>query len=118
MLAVLALLSLAQPARAIERPVILAERAAAAGDWAAMRASVRDSALPGTFTEEILAVYQRAWAVPGAMRSMMNWYRAALLAPDSGFIDPIVQPPVLILWGEQDQFLEATMARRSLDYCR
>ena len=96
----------------------LAERAVAAGDWAAMRESLCGSSQPGTFTEEVLAIYQKAWAVPGAMRSMMSWYRAALLAPDAGYHDPVVQPPVLILWGARDQFLEAGMAARSLDYCQ
>ena len=96
----------------------LAERVVAANDWARFRESVRSSARPGIFTDEILAVYQKAWAVPGAMRSMMSWYRAALLSPDSGYDDPLVSSPTLILWGEEDQFLEAVMARRSLDYCR
>ncbi|MCB0020534.1 MAG: alpha/beta hydrolase [Anaerolineales bacterium] len=96
----------------------LAERAAAANDWALFRESVRSSAQPGTFTDEILSVYQKAWSVPGALRSMMSWYRAAFLSPEGGFADPLVSPPTLILWGEQDQFLEAAMARRSLDFCR
>lgn len=71
---------------------------------------------PGTFTDEDLEKYIEAWSKPDAMRSMINWYRAAFQHPDFRG-DVQVKVPTLILWGEKDAFLEAKMAKESMDYC-
>ena len=36
------------------------------------------SGKPGTFTPADLAEYKKAWAQPGALTAMINWYRAVL----------------------------------------
>lgn len=70
----------------------------------------------GTFSDEDLEKYIEAWSKPNAMRSMINWYRAAFQHPD--FSSEVqVKVPTLILWGEKDAFLEAKMARESVAYC-
>jgi pimeloyl-ACP methyl ester carboxylesterase len=77
---------------------------------------LRRTSRPGTFSDEELKKYAEAWARPDAMRSMINWYRAAFRHPDLRR-DVQVHVPTLILWGEKDAFLEARMARESADYC-
>lgn len=71
---------------------------------------------PGTFSDEDLEHYIEAWSKPNAMRSMINWYRAAFQHPDIGG-EARVKVPTLILWGEKDAFLESKMARESVEYC-
>lgn len=70
----------------------------------------------GTFEDAELAKYVEAWSKPGAMASMINWYRAAFRYPELGD-DVHVYVPTLILWGEKDAFLEARMAQQSTEYC-
>lgn len=95
--------------------------------------SLLASSRPGTFSPEDLEAYRRAWAEPGSLRAMLQWYRAAFR---SGFTAPRPQPglkptsqgpqgsspgkvsvPVLILWGEEDRFLAREMAAESLAFC-
>ncbi|GAA4409836.1 epoxide hydrolase EphM [Nibrella viscosa] len=72
---------------------------------------------PGTFRRDDLKQYKQAWGQPNAFRSMINWYRAAVRKPPTERIKPTIQVPTLILWGKQDRFLMAEMARQSLAYC-
>lgn len=74
------------------------------------------SSRPGTFSPEDLAQYRAAWARPGAVTSMINWYRA-LFRYRVKFPDRTVRVPTRILWGERDAFLEEEMAHESLRYC-
>jgi pimeloyl-ACP methyl ester carboxylesterase len=80
------------------------------------------SGKPGTFTAEDLAYYRQAWAQPGALTAMINWYRAAIRSgfggstgdtPNSGSITA----PTLLLWGKQDVALGSEMAQPSIDLC-
>ncbi|MGY2047113.1 alpha/beta fold hydrolase [Methylobacterium sp. JK268] len=86
-----------------------------AGDFAPLRRALVSSSRPGTFDDATLDRYARAWGEPGAVTGMLNWYRALRLprrpAPS------LVQPPVLILWGERDTALEPELARLSLARC-
>jgi pimeloyl-ACP methyl ester carboxylesterase len=79
------------------------------------RALLRSSR-PGTFSGEDLAQYRAAWSQPGAITSMINWYRA-LFRTRVKFPDKTVRVPTRILWGERDNFLLAEMAHESLRYC-
>ena len=72
---------------------------------------------PGTFADEEIAAYRAAWSQPGAIRSMIHWYRAALRAGPPTPADPTVQVRTLILWGEQDHFLGRALADDSLALC-
>ena len=80
-----------------------------------VRSLVRSSR-PGTFSPEDLAQYRSAWSQPGALTSMINWYRAAFRYR-SKFPDSTVHVPTRILWGQRDAFLLSEMAHDSLRFC-
>lgn len=86
-------------------------------DWALGVRSLLGSSRRGTFTADDLAAYRAAWAQPGAIRSMIHWYRAFGRFPLRYPAGPRVTVPTMILWGAHDRFLKATMARDSLGYC-
>lgn len=84
-------------------------------DHALLRRALTASSLPGTFNDEELAVYRSAWSIEGALTGMLNWYRAALLAPSGRNTE--VRLPVRILWGDKDTALEAPLAELSAAHC-
>src|SRR5215207_6430480 len=66
-------------------------------DYALLVRSLKRSSRLGTFSAEDLAQYRRAWAQPGALTAMINWYRAILRMRNQ--YDPgKLQSPTLILW--------------------
>lgn len=72
----------------------------------------------GTFSDEDLARYRRAWSRPGALTAMLNWYRAALRVPPKRVPGGLrVRVPMRILWGMQDPALGSEMVEPSLAYC-
>ncbi|MBE2267524.1 MAG: alpha/beta hydrolase, partial [Anaerolinea sp.] len=77
------------------------------------------SSKPGTFSDEDIAQYVRAWKQPGAMTAMINWYRALGRGRDDGLFrsGARVKPPTLVIWGAQDRFLEREGGQQSLAYC-
>jgi pimeloyl-ACP methyl ester carboxylesterase len=96
-----------------------------AGGYAGLKNLLRASARPGTFSAEDLRRYQEAWAQPGALTAMLNWYRAAARfglrkgreEATGGVASQRVTLPVLILWGEKDIALHPLLAQWSLDWC-
>jgi pimeloyl-ACP methyl ester carboxylesterase len=85
--------------------------------WRLARQSLLRTSRPGTFSPADLIRYQVAWAQPRAMRSMINWYRAAVRhASRLGQADRI-RIPVHIIWGQHDAFLQPELAQDSLAYC-
>lgn len=85
--------------------------------WWLARQALRRTSRPGTFSAADLALYQTAWAQPRAMRSMMNWYRAAVRFASRLGATGRVTVPVHIIWGEHDAFLEPGLGRESLAFC-
>lgn len=81
-----------------------------------LRALMRRSSAPGSFTEADLDVYAREWLRPGAVSAMLNWYRALAQLPRERH-PPKIVAPTLILWGERDQALQTGLAEASLDLC-
>jgi len=94
----------------------LPEAAFSAFDFRLGVRSLVHSSRPNTFSAKDLAQYRAAWAEPGALTAMINWYRAAFRY-HSRFPDPTVHVPTRILWGERDAFLLSDMAHESLRYC-
>jgi epoxide hydrolase 4 len=86
-------------------------------DYFWLRRVLRTSARPGTFSAADLAEYVEMWRQPGALHSMLNWYRSLVRYPI--VLDPSrkIMMPVLMLWGEQDRFLLAEMAEPSIEMC-
>lgn len=89
---------------------------------------LRSTSRKGSFTEEDIARYKRAWAQPGALSGMVNWYRAlvresadrvpeAISGEKRASKLPRITVPTLILWGEKDVALTKELAQLSLDLC-
>jgi pimeloyl-ACP methyl ester carboxylesterase len=104
------------------------EALASIADYEGFANTLRSTSNPGSFTEEDIARYKRAWAQPGALTGMLNWYRAMLrqsadrvpAARDSE--TPKSKPrritvPTLMLWGEKDVALTKELAQPSIDLC-
>jgi pimeloyl-ACP methyl ester carboxylesterase len=94
---------------------VLPEIALRAGDFALLQAALEANARPGTFSADELAVYRTAWALPGALTTMLNWYRALTLAP--GRAEGRVRAPTLVVWGDRDFALQAGLAEASAAAC-
>ena len=88
-----------------------------AGNWSVASNILRRSGRSHAFTDEDIEKYKEAWSQPGAMTSMLNWYRAALQYGPNITEDMRVRVRTLILWGAKDFALSRRMARPSLDHC-
>jgi epoxide hydrolase 4 len=89
-------------------------------DFTGLRRLLRGSGLPDTFSAADLDTYTTAWEQPGALRASIGWYRAMAklsLSPRSRSLDRRVTRPAMILWGDQDVALEASLGERSLQWC-
>jgi epoxide hydrolase 4 len=86
----------------------LPERSLARNDYAAIAAAFRNMAVDKSrFPRELLEVYKRSAAQPGALTAMLNYYRA--LVRGSSRLrrrgTPLITVPTLMIWGEQDAAL-------------
>jgi pimeloyl-ACP methyl ester carboxylesterase len=79
-----------------------------------LRSTLRHSARDGVFTTGTLEHYVGVWSQPGALTAMLNYYRALRRRRDKA---PRITRPTLLLWGEQDHFLERALAEASLELC-
>ncbi len=95
----------------------LPEMLTKAGNWTAFVKTLLGSSRPGTFRRADLQQYKAAWAQPGAVKAMINWYRASLRKPPSRRSSIRVTVPTLLIWGVQDKFLKREMAQPSIDLC-
>jgi epoxide hydrolase 4 len=78
--------------------------------------SLQDSGNPNSFTDEDIEKYREAWSQPGAMTSMLNWYRAIVRNRAWASNDMRIKVPTLMMWGMKDFALTHRMARPSMDY--
>ncbi len=95
----------------------LPEQALRAANFKMIAGSLLNTSRPGTFSSADMAEYQRAWSQPAAMRSMVNWYRAAVRKPAPRLPSPRITVPTLLIWGAGDKFLGREMAQPSIDFC-
>lgn len=79
--------------------------------------SLRRTSRPGTFSDGDLNRYREAWLQPGAMRGMLNWYRAATRRSFSKAPTSAIRRPTLLVWGARDQFIGREAAQPSIDRC-
>jgi len=89
-----------------------------AGGFAGMVAAMRRSGRPGTFSAAELNTYRQAWAQPGALTAMLNWYRAAARYRPRISLQGKIQVPTLMIWGARDTALELELARASIELCK
>jgi pimeloyl-ACP methyl ester carboxylesterase len=81
--------------------------------------AVRNTAVRGTFTDEDRAEYVRAWSQPGALSAMIGWYRGLKKFAGAEMRQRFahrVQPPTVIVWGEQDFALGVELAEESVNW--
>ena len=85
----------------------LPEAAMTARDARAIRQAFHGMAVDKThFGPDVLDRYARDAQRPGAIRGMVNWYRAALRVPGKMAGPwPVIETPTLIVWGEEDAAL-------------
>ncbi|HEX9941624.1 MAG TPA: alpha/beta hydrolase [Thermoanaerobaculia bacterium] len=96
----------------------LPERAFRRDGFAYAARALQATSRPGTFADADLGRYREAWSQPGAVRSMIHWYRAALRSPPEWPRGSRVRGvPTLLLWGAKDRFLGREMAQPSIDLC-
>jgi pimeloyl-ACP methyl ester carboxylesterase len=84
---------------------------------AALAGMLRGSSRPDSFSDQDLAVYRQAWLQPGAIASMLAWYRAMIRMRPAP-IDGLIQPETLILWGRRDAALGPELVEPSVARCR
>jgi pimeloyl-ACP methyl ester carboxylesterase len=85
-------------------------------DFAGLKAMVQGGAKPDTFEPGALDIYAEAWAHPGSLTAMLNYYRALRERPRAD-APTRLSPPTLILWADDDRFLERHVAEASLALC-
>lgn len=95
----------------------LPERLLSKNNYAFAIKALKVTSRPGTFTEEDFARYREAWSQPRALRSMLNWYRAAPRSPAKWGRDPVIRVPTLLIWGPKDRNLIREMAPPSIALC-
>ena len=94
----------------------LPELALRAADFWVLRRALRRSARPGTFSAADFPAYLEAWAQPGALGAMLNWYRA-LRHHGSSHPPARIRVPLRVIWGDRDAFLEPGLAEAGLALC-
>jgi epoxide hydrolase 4 len=77
--------------------------------------SLIKSSNPGTFSDQDLFRYKRAWQKTENLTSMLNWYRAFFFHKLE--VKKEITIPVLIIWGAKDRALSVQMAYESIKKC-
>lgn len=95
---------------------LLPERALGAGGFWTLRRVLRRTSRPGTFAGDDFRRYREAWAEPGALTAMLNWYRALRQRPASPPAARI-RVPVRVIWGDRDAFLDRGLAEAGIALC-
>ncbi|APR87504.1 Epoxide hydrolase [Minicystis rosea] len=88
----------------------LAETVLPLNDYAVLtKGFTNDPVRRDAYTEADLAMYREAWSKPGAITSMVNYYRAMPYPSLRMEVTPI-QAPTLVLWGDRDAYLGPDLA--------
>jgi pimeloyl-ACP methyl ester carboxylesterase len=89
----------------------LPEKLLARDDFAFAKRSLRAGSR-GSFSDADLERYVEAWSQPGALRGMINYYRAALRRSPRSVLSglQVINAPTLVIWGERDRFIGAELA--------
>lgn len=90
----------------------------ARNDYRAIQAAFVGMAVDrARFPKEVLEVYREAAARPGALTSMLHYYRAAVRHPERGRL-PVIETPTLLIWGEEDKAIGKELTYETGDYVR
>jgi epoxide hydrolase 4 len=85
----------------------LPERRARSNNWQFFKGFLRDA--HPAYTKRELDQYVEAWSQPGAVKAMIDYYRAAVRLGSKQEVRPIVAP-TLVIWGQGDRYLGPTLA--------
>ncbi|WP_152044734.1 alpha/beta fold hydrolase [Aureimonas psammosilenae] len=85
-------------------------------DFAGLRKMMEGSGHDDTFELGALDRYAEAWAHPGSLTAMLNYYRALRERSPLGEAARL-SPPTLVLWAGEDSFLERHVAEAGLALC-
>jgi pimeloyl-ACP methyl ester carboxylesterase len=93
--------------------ILLARRAKAVGEMFTRMAVDRSR-----FPDEVIDVYRQAALRPGAMRSMLNYYRAAVRSIRASSSEELasIDTPTLLIWGLEDVALSKATTDGTGDY--
>jgi len=72
---------------------------------------------PDAFTKVDLEEYRKAWARPGALTAMINYYRALLKKPLRPPAEYRVTCPTLVIWGKRDAYAIPEVGEASVRLC-
>jgi pimeloyl-ACP methyl ester carboxylesterase len=86
-------------------------------NFRALAEALREAKHPEKCTDGDLAKYREAWSMPGALTSMVNWYRAFLKKGVSTDNIARITIPTLIVWGNGDKYGVPELAERSARLC-
>lgn len=67
--------------------------------------------------DDEVEMYRRAWAQPGALTAMLNWYRAVLRHKFDPVAPGSIKLPVHIIWGKKDIAALPALAEKSMTLC-
>ncbi len=95
----------------------LPERMLRRDGWRLAARALRGGARRGSFADDDLARYREAWSRPGAMRSMIHWYRAAIRGAFRPYGPRRIPVETLMIWGARDPALGREMVAPSLALC-
>lgn len=97
---------------------VMPELGLARNDFASLRQVFRKASIrPGAFSEADIERHVDALRPPGALTAAINYYRAVFRDTGrSGHRVRRVDAPVLVLWGDQDQFLGTALAEPGSDW--
>jgi pimeloyl-ACP methyl ester carboxylesterase len=84
--------------------------------FAALHRAIDGTSPPGTFDQEDHRLLEAAWAVPGALSAMVNYYRAIVRCTHAN-LSRRIEPPALIVWGTADPVLDERLAEASAWMC-
>lgn len=92
------------------------ERVLSLGHYAWLHRAVQSTATPGTFDETDRRYLTEGWSQPGALRSMIHYYRALMRRSDSSCAQRVTVP-TLILFSRHDPTENPGLASASLQLC-
>ena len=95
----------------------LSEMALKLGNYSALAKAFKSSTRPEAFSPDIIETYREAWRQPGAITSMLNWYRALFLHEPPMPALGSLKPPILVLWGDRDEFGVRQLVEESAALC-
>ncbi len=109
--------SLRRPGQLLRSAYVGAFQIPALPEWALARngaravgeSMMRSSSAPERFPRDLVQATQANAAEPGALKAMIDWYRAYVrgggLHRQMALGFPVIEVPTLLLWGEEDKFL-------------